>query len=307
MACKIVEAISKDCTKLIQNFVAQNNSEFSSFCNEYKKIKFYHIYTIQLTDTDMILTTRHIMSYCKDYFHKTTITTVMEKIGALYLMYCIYYQQPQKLLVKIQVDMDTYVNLRKFIAMIDEKQNYDQVRYIFYHLLSVNAFRFVASEIFYGLEPFLYKEKGFCVAFKLLETKYNEMKSKINKKEKNEGNKIEYSNIAEQYEKQLEKIEKMLNTNTKDGEQSNQSENESSKKSMVVREIKKTAFSKNFSSFQKSILDGNSMEDSSSNSEQTTDDDLEPPKAVYLKRKYSAVKILNEKLPKEVLKELGDC
>ncbi|XP_055378220.1 uncharacterized protein LOC129609964 isoform X3 [Condylostylus longicornis] len=298
-------------------------------------IIFIPYFRIQLTDTDMILTTRHIMSYCKDYFHKTTITTVMEKIGALYLMYCIYYQQPQKLLVKIQVDMDTYVNLRKFIAMIDEKQNYDQVRYIFYHLLSVNAFRFVASEIFYGLEPFLCKkfnyptiveselnrknflnpemsnlidkEKGFCVAFKLLETKYNEMKSKINKKEKNEGNKIEYSNIAEQYEKQLEKIEKMLNTNTKDGEQSNQSENESSKKSMVVREIKKTAFSKNFSSFQKSILDGNSMEDSSSNSEQTTDDDLEPPKAVYLKRKYSAVKILNEKLPKEVLKELGDC
>ncbi|KAL5274262.1 SNAPC1 family protein [Megaselia abdita] len=131
----------------------------------------------------------------------------LQRIGALYLLYSIYYKH--ECYLKIEVTLAQWKAFKSFISSLPTHKDYDQPKAIFSKLIRENAFRFVFSDVVWGLEEFFNpyvlqnnkstvefqstrsvfskelsslteEHNGFIAAFSSLEEGYNEMKESLN-------------------------------------------------------------------------------------------------------------------------------
>lgn len=82
----------------------------------------------------------------------TTITSLKERIGVLYLMYAMYFKQQTKEYCKYRFTISDWYEMKSFYNQIHNDIKYIQVRMVFWRLWHCNAFRFVESDADFGLE-----------------------------------------------------------------------------------------------------------------------------------------------------------
>lgn len=156
-------AIYEDCLSLIEKFVESNQPTFKSFCQQWQKAMFQHIYAIQTTVIEVIQTTKTILHLAKrivcakDAFGKLEFehndsSQFVRRIGGMYLMYAVYFKQPTKQYVKILTSYETWQDLLTFIESLPMTSMTAEVRYMFWRLYKEDAFRFTALDYDVGLE-----------------------------------------------------------------------------------------------------------------------------------------------------------
>uniref|UniRef100_A0A1A9W591 snRNA-activating protein complex subunit 1 n=1 Tax=Glossina brevipalpis TaxID=37001 RepID=A0A1A9W591_9MUSC len=162
---KMESAVFEDCHVLLENFVKNGNPYFESFCVQWKFMMFQHVYTVQSSTIEIIQTTNAIFHIAKrTVCGRNSIGDKVEdgvnndercllrRIGGLYLMYSIYFKQPTKQYVKVQVSLQTWKELTDFVKSLPPLPNTDEVRYVFWKLYKSDAFRFTAVDYHLGLE-----------------------------------------------------------------------------------------------------------------------------------------------------------
>lgn len=196
-------AIQKDCQSMIESFIANENPRFESFVYQWKSTLFQSIYSGQSQTVEIIQSTNACIHYAKRILSSKS---TLHKLGALFLLYAIYFKQPTDRFNKIDVDITTWQKLNEFVFSLDNPTYGDDAKCIFWELLKENAFRFVASDTYFGLENllnldkirsncvnlstsihsfrkeirFLTAPRGLFTAIKKLDDGYTEMKELIN-------------------------------------------------------------------------------------------------------------------------------
>ncbi|XP_067619998.1 snRNA-activating protein complex subunit 1 [Eurosta solidaginis] len=165
-------AIFDDCRHLVDRFVAEDNSSFESFCKQWKKLQFQHLFAGQTTYVETMQTTAAVIHYarrelCQRAGNETykSITTdlnttaqhftdeeIRRRIGCLFLLYAIYFKQPTEQFIKIETSLTTWRSINSFVNTLPMSLDMDSARYVFYRLLEANAFRFTALDYCVGLE-----------------------------------------------------------------------------------------------------------------------------------------------------------
>uniref|UniRef100_U5EH85 Putative small nuclear rna activating complex snapc subunit snap43 n=1 Tax=Corethrella appendiculata TaxID=1370023 RepID=U5EH85_9DIPT len=204
----------KDCFKLIDEFKKHKTAEFKYFCHEWKKMNFQFIFCGRQTDADLIEFTSEALLIAKHLFLKSS-ESPLDRIGALYILYAMYFKQPTFQFCKIRICMNEWIEIRKFLELNNHP---DQVTLIVWKLFISDAFRFVENEMEYGFETFFLKGArrkskisleepkkqsrfknfveheirnlksldGILSAMNVLETAYNEMKDSLQENETGE-------------------------------------------------------------------------------------------------------------------------
>lgn len=146
-------AIFNDCNNIINNFIHSGNLRFESFCVQWKKMMFQHMYSAQSSNNEVLQTTTAALHITKRILcHSSGENNAHRGIGALYLMYAIYFKQPTDRYIKIDVSLQSWKKIRNFISAVEGSPEADEARYIFWKLYKANAFRFCALDYHVGLE-----------------------------------------------------------------------------------------------------------------------------------------------------------
>lgn len=160
-------AIYEDCLSLVNNFADDENANFKTFCEKWKSMSFQHIYSAQTSVVEIVQTTKTILHLCKrivcakDNFGKIVSNIknkkqVLRRIGGFFLMYCIYFKQPTKEYVKINVSAVTWLDIINFVKTLPQNTTQiEEVGYIFWKLYKNDAFRFTALDYEVGLEDLI--------------------------------------------------------------------------------------------------------------------------------------------------------
>ncbi|XP_055858337.1 uncharacterized protein LOC129920874 [Episyrphus balteatus] len=196
-------AIQKDCESIIESFIANENPRFESFVYQWKSTLFQSIYSGQSHTVEIIQSTNACIHYAKRILSSKS---TLHKLGALFLLYAIYFKQPTDRFHKIDIDISAWKKLKEFVFSLDNSTYGDDAKCIFWELLKENAFKFVASDTYFGLENllnldkirsnvvnlstsihtfrndmrFLNSSRGLFVGIQKLDDGYNEMKELIN-------------------------------------------------------------------------------------------------------------------------------
>ncbi|XP_037945047.1 snRNA-activating protein complex subunit 1 [Teleopsis dalmanni] len=150
--------IYQDCRSVIDQFVNNDDDSFTGFSKEWLKLKFYNIYYSQTSTTELLQTTTAILQFTRRCICGEERWTSDEKkfqkqrVGALFLMYAVYFKQPTKEYVKIQLSIETFTTIKMFIDAITETPVRNEVEYVFWKMVKCNAFRFCATDFLSGLE-----------------------------------------------------------------------------------------------------------------------------------------------------------
>uniref|UniRef100_A0A1A9UDK9 snRNA-activating protein complex subunit 1 n=1 Tax=Glossina austeni TaxID=7395 RepID=A0A1A9UDK9_GLOAU len=158
-------AVFDDCYTLLENFVNNGNPHFESFCAQWKFMMFQHIYAVQSSTIEIIQTTNAVFHIARRTIcgrdsagrkMKAAVNSeersLLRRIGGLYLMYSVYFKQPTKRYVKVQISLRTWKEFTTFVESIPYVPNTDEVRYVFWKLYQSDAFRFTAVDYHLGLE-----------------------------------------------------------------------------------------------------------------------------------------------------------
>lgn len=167
-----------------------------------------------------------------------SLQTLLERIGALYLMYAMYFKQPTKEYCKYRFTITDWNEITKFYNQIHVEANFIQARMIFWRLWKANAFRFVESDIEYGLESTMTvnnrNEKlanfqkvaphitdtistikdgttGLLTSMDIIQAGYNEMKEHLAKTNENCAG-LRASVLANEISNEIEKFENIFVT-----------------------------------------------------------------------------------------------
>ncbi|XP_055918713.1 snRNA-activating protein complex subunit 1 [Eupeodes corollae] len=151
-------AIQKDCEEIIESFIANENPRFESFVYQWKSTLFQSIYSGQSQTVEIIQSTNVCIHYAKRVLAIPTKST-FHKLGALFLLYAIYFKQPTDRFQKIDIDIKSWKKLKEFVFSLDNSTYGDDAKCIFLELVKDNAFKFVASDIYFGLENLLNLDK----------------------------------------------------------------------------------------------------------------------------------------------------
>lgn len=158
-------AVFEDSRDLVDSYVDAEDFTFKGFCKQWKRKQFQHIYSAQTSTIEVIQTTRALFHVAKriacgrdnsgnivDSIFRNSRANCFRRIGGIYLMYSIFFKQPTREYVKIQVSPATWEELCTFVTCLPAESLLDEVRYTFSTLYRSDAFRFCALEHHFGLE-----------------------------------------------------------------------------------------------------------------------------------------------------------
>lgn len=165
-----------------------------------------------------------------------SLTTVLERIGSLYLMYAMYFKQPTKEYCKYRFTINDWHEITTFYNQIHVDADFIQARMIFWRLWKANAFRFVESDIEHGLEATMTVNNpnenltnfhkitpqiidtistikdgstGLVTSMDILQAGYNEMKEHLAKTNENCSG-LTVSTLANEISNEIDKIENIF-------------------------------------------------------------------------------------------------
>ncbi|XP_017083786.1 uncharacterized protein LOC108116413 [Drosophila eugracilis] len=158
--------IYDDCWELVQRFQRLvkdgENCEFEVFCNCWREMQLQHLFTAQTNHIEVIATTLAALHVAKrlSCSRRTTgdlfAASRSQRIGGFYLLYVIYYKQPTRNFVKIEVSPRTWQELTDYALQLrkesPEKKDTQQVAYMLWRLVQEQAFRYTALDYCQGLD-----------------------------------------------------------------------------------------------------------------------------------------------------------
>ncbi|XP_070172744.1 snRNA-activating protein complex subunit 1 [Polyergus mexicanus] len=153
---QLMEAFRTDCQTLITRFELSYNTHFQNFCEIWKDMQF------SLVFSNVHPSEATLMALCEDALCVTkqfliNVTSLKERIGALYLMYAIYYKMPTNRF-KIRMTLSDWKCLMDLHSQI-KKEEYLDANYILCKLIVDCAFVHCISDREYGIERHFYKKQ----------------------------------------------------------------------------------------------------------------------------------------------------
>lgn len=112
-----------------------------------------HFHSGHTYDYELLQYTENCLLVLKNVF--LSLSMPLDRAGALYLMYAMYFKQPTKEFCKFRFTMTEWDEMKAFFNHIYSDSHYVQVRMVFWKLWKANAFRFVECDQEFGLEPLL--------------------------------------------------------------------------------------------------------------------------------------------------------
>lgn len=152
---QLMEAFRTDCQVLITRFELTYNTHFQNFCEIWKDMQFSLVFANHSSEASL-------MAFCEDTLCITkqfliNVTSLKERIGALYLMYAIFYKMPTDQL-KIRMTLSDWKCLMELHSQIKEEEYLD-ANYILCKLIVDRAFIHCISDREYGIERYFYKKQ----------------------------------------------------------------------------------------------------------------------------------------------------
>lgn len=243
MVSELSRGFREDCYAFLVEFSRHESLEFRHFCHEWKRNNMQFVFYGRNTDVDMVAFVTEALTIVKQIFLSSKIA--LEKVGAFYLLYALYFKQPTGRFCKIRVTLMNWREFKRFIQWPAPEQRSQEIAAIFWKMFICDAFRFVQDELEHGYDSFFGKgtqsgrfedksresfkvvkeaEKDFVAmtagtglftALDALEMGYNEMKESLDETEPttgSSGGKIPQSNLMQSLHKDLNALISILNT-----------------------------------------------------------------------------------------------
>ncbi|XP_065091205.1 snRNA-activating protein complex subunit 1-like isoform X1 [Ochlerotatus camptorhynchus] len=243
MVSELSRGFREDCYTFLTEFNRHESMEFRHFCYEWKRMNFQFVFYGRNTDVDMVAFVAEALTIVKQIFLSSK--NPLEKIGAFYLLYTLYFKQPTERFCKIRVTLVDWREFKRFIQRPAPEQYSLEIAAIFWKMFIGDAFRFVQDELEYGYDSFFGKgtqmgrfddksreafkivkeaendflamkaSTGLFTALDALEMGYNEMKESLDETEPttgSSGDKIPQSNLMQSLHKDLDALISILNT-----------------------------------------------------------------------------------------------
>lgn len=243
MVSEISRGFREDCYNFLNGFTSHQSVDFRYFCQEWKRTSFNLIFYARNTEVELVEFTNEALLIAKHIFLSAKMP--LERIGAFYLLYALYFKQPTEYFCKIRVTLSDWREIKRFVLDRPEDE-VPQMVVIFWKMFIGDAFRFVQDEKEYGYDTFFIKgmqsnkyddkvresfkiireaEKdfksmksitGLFTALDALEMGYNEMKESLDETEASSSSnttttdKIPQSNLMQSLHKDLDAIIKVL-------------------------------------------------------------------------------------------------
>ncbi|KAL0129354.1 hypothetical protein PUN28_004214 [Cardiocondyla obscurior] len=152
---RLAEAFRTDCQKLITRFELSYNTHFQNFCEIWKDMQFGLIFSCHPFKSTLKTFCEDALCITKQFL--VNATSLKERIGALYLIYGIYYKMPEKQL-KIRMTMSDWTCLMELHCQI-KKEEYLDANYILSKLIVDHAFNHCISDREYGIERHFFQKQ----------------------------------------------------------------------------------------------------------------------------------------------------
>ncbi|KAF5281682.1 hypothetical protein FQR65_LT14613 [Abscondita terminalis] len=167
-ATVVTSAFQKDCETLLLAFERANDLSFKAFSDAWKKFHFNLMFNGLESTAECTFFTETCFFTIKKYI--VFSQNVAIQIGALYMLYSLYYKQhtlckdnrsiSHQKKVKIRCTYEDFAALTKLVDKMHQRELNEAV-FVFTKLKIDNAFRFVALPQVYGLEgKFLWQERN---------------------------------------------------------------------------------------------------------------------------------------------------
>ncbi|KAG4078528.1 hypothetical protein HA402_009240 [Bradysia odoriphaga] len=258
----VIDGFSADTELLLNRFVKLNSARFECFCTEWIRMNFQYVFCGYMCVSEMVQFIEDAFIVVKRAF--LNASSHFQKIGALYLMYAMYFKQPPKQYCKFRMTMSEWMKMNQFYNEVCIF--HDQASLIFWKLLQHDAFRFVEAEYEYGFERFMQKgmidgndifrfrkinpmiddtisvmkepSTGIVPALEILQIGYNEMKEHLNQS----SSSLAPTTIATDIARGLEEIENIFKIDRVANAQDTDLGAESDDISTRRKQIKKKAY-----------------------------------------------------------------
>ena len=129
---------SMDALKLVNTFAERENFGFQEFQKEWTASKFYYLHCVA-KDLNAKIVVLEVMFASMVSIIADEEYRLVERVGALYLCYSLYFTQPSPNLVKIRVSTDDWRKLQALHDQLRSKKLYD-ADFIFCQLKSFSVF-----------------------------------------------------------------------------------------------------------------------------------------------------------------------
>ncbi|GAB1868482.1 snRNA-activating protein complex subunit 1 [Camponotus japonicus] len=152
---QLMQAFRIDCQALIMRFELSYNTHFQNFCEIWRDMQFNLIFTSHSSEVTLMALCEDALCITKQFL--ISVTSLKERIGALYLMYAVYYKMPTDHL-KIRVTLSDWKCLMELHSQI-KKEEYLDANYILCKLIVDRAFIHCISDREYGIERHFRKKQ----------------------------------------------------------------------------------------------------------------------------------------------------
>lgn len=150
-----MEAFRTDCQTLITRFELSYNTHFQNFCEIWKEMQFGFVFAYHPSEAALTAFCEDALCVTKQFL--VNASSLKERIGALYLMYGIYYKMPVKQL-KIRMTLSDWSCLMELHSQIKEVEYLD-ANYILCKLIVDRIFIHCISDSEYGIERHFYQKQ----------------------------------------------------------------------------------------------------------------------------------------------------
>ncbi|KAK3910056.1 Gamma-tubulin complex component 3 [Frankliniella fusca] len=145
----IAEGVYTDCENILKEYLLLKTSTFEDFARIWKEKKFTDIYTGKESFAELLEFSEEVLAIAKSFILPPH--SQIKRIGALYLMYGLYTQQPLSGAVKYRVTPQEWSVILKFVENL-KVHGFIDANYIFHKMSYSGAFLTVANAREYGLE-----------------------------------------------------------------------------------------------------------------------------------------------------------
>lgn len=150
----LMEAFRTDCQTLITRFELSYNIHFQNFCEIWKEMQFGLVFFYHPSEASLTVFCEDALCTTKQFL--VNASSLKERIGALYLIYGVYYKIPVKL--KIRMTLSDWSCLMELHNEI-KKEEYLDANYILCKLIVDRAFIHCISDREYGIERHFYQKQ----------------------------------------------------------------------------------------------------------------------------------------------------
>ncbi|XP_012223833.1 snRNA-activating protein complex subunit 1 [Linepithema humile] len=146
----LMQAFQIDCQTLITRFELSYNIHFQNFCDIWKDMHFTLVFTYHPTETALTEFCQNALGIAKQFL--VNASSLKERVGALYLLYAVYYKIPVNEL-KIRMTISDWKHLMDLHTKIKEEALLD-ANYILCKLIVNRAFVHCVNDNEFGIEKY---------------------------------------------------------------------------------------------------------------------------------------------------------